>query len=101
MEEAGAGFGTDAGGCVWNRHNNRKLRRRSVLSAALLAAFGVGLYDNIVQACDAAININTRQKPDMAVSLKYIKIYSIYKQLYKSLKQDFVTLAGLSDYLLD
>ncbi|RCX19974.1 xylulokinase [Anaerobacterium chartisolvens] len=65
------------------------------LGVALLAGVGVGLYDNVPQACDAVIKVKTRQEPDAAAVPVYSKFHSVYAQLYRSLKQDFVDLAAL------
>ncbi len=65
------------------------------LGVAILAGVGAGIYDNVAQACDATIEVRTTQGPDMILNEKYQKNYTIYKQLYQSLKQDFADLAKL------
>lgn len=65
------------------------------LGVAILAGVGVGLYGSVAQACDAIITTKTRQSADMDLNTKYAKYYSVYKQLYKSLKQNFSDLAGI------
>lgn len=65
------------------------------LGVALLAGVGVGVYDSVPQACEATIKVKSLQKADKALNSKYGKSYSIYKQLYNSLKQDFKDLAGI------
>jgi len=39
--------------------------------------------------------VKTRQQANMDLNLRYTKSYRIYKQLYKSLKQDFKDLAEM------
>lgn len=65
------------------------------LGVALLAGVGVGIYDSVPQACDAVIKVKSRQNADMTLNARYSKFYVIYKQLYKSLKQDYADLAAI------
>ncbi len=65
------------------------------LGVALLAGVGAGIYDSIPQACEATIKVKTSQSPNNELNENYEKFYSIYKQLYKSLKNDFSDLAEL------
>ncbi len=65
------------------------------LGVALLAGVGTGVYDNVVQACEAAIKVTGIQKADKDMHEKYNKFYKIYRQLYNSLKQDFKDLASI------
>jgi xylulokinase len=65
------------------------------LGVAILAGVGTGIYDSVPQACDAIIKVKTRQAADMKLNEIYARYYSIYKQLYKSLKQDFADLASV------
>jgi xylulokinase len=65
------------------------------LGVAILAGVGVGIYDNVEQACDTIIKVKTRQPADMSKNLAYSKYYRIYGNLYKSLKQDFADLSAV------
>ncbi|MCX7841456.1 MAG: xylulokinase [Clostridia bacterium] len=65
------------------------------LGVALLAGVGAGVYDSVPQACEAVIKVKTRQSADMALNAKYSRFYAIYRQLYKSLKQDYADLAAI------
>lgn len=65
------------------------------LGVALLAGVGVGIYDSVAQACDATIQVKSKQDPDMALNARYAKFYQIYQRLYGSLKQDFSDLATI------
>jgi len=56
---------------------------------ALLAAAGTGAYQNIVEACKAAISVVSETKPDAATKKTYDKAYPMYGKLYRSLKNDF------------
>lgn len=64
------------------------------LGVALLAGVGVGVYGSVVEACDATIKVRSTQSSDKVLYEKYSKYYSIYKQLYNSLKSDFTILAN-------
>ena len=65
------------------------------LGVALLAGVGTGVYKSVAEACDIAIQVKNVQQPDMDLFGKYSKFYSMYGQLYKSLKKDFKDLADI------
>lgn len=65
------------------------------LGVALLAGVGAGIYSSVPEACDAVIKVVTKQNPDMKANSKYQQYYGIYKQLYKSLSNDFKTLSNV------
>lgn len=62
---------------------------------AILAGVGSGVYKSVPEACEATIQVKTRQQADQAVTAQYNAYYKLYKNLYQSLKQDFKTLAKL------
>lgn len=62
------------------------------LGVALLAGVGTGVYKDVAQACDAAIKVNSVQQADIERHHKYSKLYSAYRQLYKSVKNDYKAL---------
>lgn len=65
------------------------------LGVALLAGVGAGIYDSVTQACEAAIKVKNIESADSDMNKKYNEFYKIYRQLYKSLKQDFTELASI------
>lgn len=65
------------------------------LGVALLAGVGTGVYKSVAEACDTAIQVKNIQQPDMALHEKYSKFYSLYGQLYRSLKKDYRDLADI------
>jgi len=65
------------------------------LGVALLAGVGTGVYKDIREACDTVIKVKTKQEANADLQRKYNEYYKIYKQLYKSLKQDFAALASI------
>jgi xylulokinase len=65
------------------------------LGVALLAGVGTGIYRSVAEACDTAIQVKNIQQPDMALHSKYSKFYSLYGQLYRSLKKDYKDLADI------
>lgn len=65
------------------------------LGVALLAGVGVGIYDDVQQACDAAIKVVNTQHSNKTLYPKYDNYYKIYQNLYKSLKKDFKDLASI------
>ena len=62
---------------------------------AILAGVGSGVYKSVPEACEATIQVKTRQPADQAVTIRYNEYYKLYKSLYRSLKQDYKTLAKL------
>ena len=62
---------------------------------AILAGVGSGVYKSVPEACEATIQVKTKQQADQAMTAKYNEYYKLYKNLYQSLKQDFKTLAKL------
>jgi len=65
------------------------------LGVAILAGVGAGIYSSVESGCDIVIRTNPEQQPITANTEKYNKIYSVYKGLYISLKQNYVDLAKL------
>lgn len=62
---------------------------------ALLAAVGAGAYKHIEEACAATIRVVSRTPYDKQAAKVYDRGFSIYQQLYQSLKEDFQTITGL------
>jgi xylulokinase len=56
---------------------------------ALLAAVGAGEYKNINEACKATIKVVKETKPDPKAKKIYDQAMPIYRDLYKSLKENF------------
>ncbi|HVJ84006.1 MAG TPA: xylulokinase [Caulifigura sp.] len=62
---------------------------------ALLAAAGTGAYRNVVEACEATIKVVETTATDAKARKTYDATHKVYQQLYRSLKGDFQTMAGL------
>ena len=56
---------------------------------ALLAAAGTGAYRNVAEACRATIRVVNKTKPTVAAKRKYDSVYSVFRGLYRSLRDDF------------
>lgn len=67
----------------------------SALGVALLAGVGTGMYSNVAEACDNAIQVRSRQEPVSEQNTEYMKFYGIYCRLYNSLKKDYRDLADI------
>ena len=65
------------------------------LGVGILAAVGSGLYSNVKEACDTIIKTDKTQEVNIIDSLEYKKYYSLYKEIYPSLKKNFETLSSL------
>ncbi|MHB1033109.1 MAG: xylulokinase [Pirellulales bacterium] len=62
---------------------------------ALLAAVGAGAFKNIREACAATIKVVKETAPDRAARKTYDRAFPVYQQLYRSLKNDFKSIAAL------
>ncbi len=62
---------------------------------ALLAAAGTGAYRNVVEACEATIKVVETTPAEAKARKAYDAVHKVYQQLYRSLKGDFKSLAGL------
>ena len=60
---------------------------------ALLAAVGTGAYKNVVEACDATIQVTDSWTPDSKTRKIYDAAYPLYAHLYQSLKGDYAAIA--------
>ena len=59
------------------------------LGVAILAAVGIGLYKNVTEACEHIISVKSIQTASTDISGFYNEKYSLYKNLYTSLKPLF------------
>ncbi len=62
---------------------------------ALLAAAGTGAYRTVEQACNATISVVTKTTAQAAAKRTYNRAFPVYQQLYRSLQQDFASIAEL------
>lgn len=62
---------------------------------ALLAAVGAGAFKDIREACQATIKTVKETSPNRAAQKYYDRAFPVYQQLYRSLKDDFQTIAAL------
>ena len=63
---------------------------------ALLAAVGAGAYKNVEEACRATIQVVAETPVSKSAGKTYDQGFPIYQQLYRSLKNDFKSIAKLS-----
>ncbi len=63
---------------------------------ALLAAVGAGAYKNIQEACSATIRVVDETATDRRAAKMYDRAFPVYQQLYRSLRNDFKTIASLA-----
>jgi len=62
---------------------------------ALLAAVGAGEYKNIQEACKATIQLAGETATDRKAKTHYDRAFTVYQQLYRSLKDDFKSISKL------
>ena len=67
----------------------------AALGAAILAMVGTEEYPTVQQACDVIIKEKDVHHPVPSHSEKYNKVYSVFAQLYPSLKESFAKLADI------
>ncbi len=60
---------------------------------ALLAAVGTGTYKNVVEACDATIQVTDSWTPEAKTKKIYDAAYPLYAGLYRSLKGNYAAIA--------
>ena len=63
--------------------------------AALLAGVGAGTWSDVTSACKVSIKITGSTGPDESQALTYQKAYTIYQELYPSLKESFAKMGKL------
>ena len=63
--------------------------------AALLAGVGAGAWSDVASACKSSIKITGSTGPDESQALTYQKAYTIYQELYPSLKESFAKMGKL------
>ncbi len=63
--------------------------------AAIIAGAGCGVYSSIEEGVDKIINEDKENNPIAENVEKYKKLYTIYKSLYKDLKDNFKKLSSL------
>jgi len=67
----------------------------TALGAAILAGVGIGMYKDVNEACEIVINKSETLQPNAKNNQVYNKYYSVYRNLYSSLKHDFKKLHNI------
>jgi xylulokinase len=62
---------------------------------ALLAAVGGGAFRDVREACRATIHVVKETAPNRLAQKSYNRAFPVYQQLYRSLKDDFQSIAEL------
>ena len=62
---------------------------------ALLAAVGTGAFKNVQEACAATIRVVRQTGEERRAKLYYDRAFPVYQQLYRSLRNDFKSIAAL------
>lgn len=65
--------------------------------AALLAAVGAGLFQDVPAACQATIQVTGSTQPDEQAASTYERFYPRYRALYPALASEFKRIADLVD----
>ena len=64
--------------------------------AALLAAVGCGMFDNINDAVQSSITTARGAEPDAKETAMYEELYGAYRRLYPALREEFRSLAEIA-----
>ena len=83
----------DMFGCDINTIN---VSEGPALGVALLAAVGAGIYSSVPEACEAAISVKDTMKPIQENVETYKNYFTVYQNIYKSLKPQFSAAADLN-----
>ncbi len=67
------------------------------LGNALLAAAGIGLINDPAETAHKLARITHQFEPNPKFQERYVELFSIYKQLYPQLKEQFAALAAIKD----
>ena len=67
----------------------------AALGAAILAGVGTGVFGSLEEACGQLVGKGGTLEPDEERARAYAPYFSLYKQLYKSMKDDFKTLSHI------
>jgi xylulokinase len=70
-------------------------REGPAFGVALLAAAGTGAYRDVVEACNATIQVVESTMPNAKARKAYDAAYPLFQKLYRSLKVDFAEIAAL------
>ena len=62
--------------------------------AAMLAAVGVGAFDSVGEACEAAVDVGEITEPGQDAAV-YDEVYRVYRELYPALREAFHRLSYL------
>ncbi len=54
--------------------------------AAILAAVGVGVFESVLSACRQLVRVESSLEPDPRRVARYDELYSVYRELYHTLK---------------
>jgi xylulokinase len=67
----------------------------AAFGAALLAGVSAGAWSDVPAACRATVNLTGSTQPDAAQTDAYRKSYSLYRELYPTLKASFSTMGTM------
>ena len=62
--------------------NVPKVKEATALGAAIMAGYGVGLYDSISETARKLVRFDKRYEPDMANHQTYMEMYKVWRQVY-------------------
>ena len=65
------------------------------LGAAILGGCAAGVYSSVLEGCKICVKSNAEKAPNAENHEKYMRLYSLYKELYPTLRESFIKLADI------
>lgn len=78
-----------------HKHVTINVDEGPALGAALLAGVGAGVFASVAEACRATITVSDAVDSCTVNHSAYARYHSVYQSLYRNLKSDFATVAGI------
>ena len=72
-----------------------KVKESEAIGNSILAGYGVGIHKDMAQAAKQVVKIERVVEPRREYSDRYAELFSLYKDLYRHLKDDFGRLAAI------
>ena len=77
------------------RINVVQMKESEAIGNCILAGFGVGIHKDMSRAAERMVRIERVVEPRREYADRYAELFSLYKDLYRHLKEDFSRLARI------
>ena len=62
--------------------NVPRVKEATALGAAIMAGYGVGVYENISDTAKKLVRMESRYEPDMKNHAVYMQMYTVWRKMY-------------------